>query len=42
MQLAYLNPLILFPVIGLIAFIYYILPRSTRWIFLLVARYAFY
>ncbi len=42
MQLVYLNPLVLFPVIGLIAFIYYILPRCTRWIFLLVASYAFY
>jgi D-alanyl-lipoteichoic acid acyltransferase DltB (MBOAT superfamily) len=42
MSLDYLNPFVLFPVIGLLAVIFYVLPRQVRWIFLLLISYAFY
>lgn len=37
-----LNPLILIPVIIIIALVYYLIPLRFRWVFLLAVSYAFY
>lgn len=42
MPLDYLNPLILFPVLVLLALGYYLLPNRWRWVWLLLCSYLFY
>lgn len=42
MRLDYLNPLILFPALAVLALVYYLLPSKARWGLLLMASYAFY
>jgi D-alanyl-lipoteichoic acid acyltransferase DltB (MBOAT superfamily) len=42
MNLDYLNPLILFPALALLALVYYLLPARWRWGWLLLCSYAFY